>query len=112
MPELMRSTMRCIDLGPRERVAHDGTDTACSLPHDGQPHPAKLLATGAAPTDGYQAGPGLSGAWYDAARNGEGIILEVLPSGRALAIWLQDALRGVFSDEGWKQSGIMLVYPF
>ncbi len=25
---------------------------------------------------------------------------------------LQDALRGVFSDEGWKQSGIMLVYPF
>ena len=25
---------------------------------------------------------------------------------------LQDALRGVFSDEGWKQSGVMLVYPF
>lgn len=25
---------------------------------------------------------------------------------------LQDALRGVFSDEGWKQSGIMLRYPF
>ena len=25
---------------------------------------------------------------------------------------LQEALRGVFSDEGWKQSGIMLVYPF
>ena len=25
---------------------------------------------------------------------------------------LQDALRGVFSDDGWKQSGIMLVYPF
>ena len=25
---------------------------------------------------------------------------------------LQDALRGVFSDEGWKQSGIMLIYPF
>jgi len=25
---------------------------------------------------------------------------------------LQDALRGVFSDEGWKQSGIMLKYPF
>ena len=25
---------------------------------------------------------------------------------------LQDALRGVFSDEDWKQSGIMLRYPF
>jgi len=25
---------------------------------------------------------------------------------------LQDVLRGVFSDEGWKQSGIMLIYPF
>jgi len=25
---------------------------------------------------------------------------------------LQDALRGVFSDDGWKQSGIMLIYPF
>ena len=25
---------------------------------------------------------------------------------------LQDVLRGVFSDEGWKQSGIMLRYPF
>ena len=25
---------------------------------------------------------------------------------------LQDALRGVFSDDGWKQSGIMLRYPF
>ena len=25
---------------------------------------------------------------------------------------LQDALVGVFSDEGWKQSGIMLKYPF
>lgn len=25
---------------------------------------------------------------------------------------LQDAPRGVFSDDGWKQSGIMLIYPF
>lgn len=25
---------------------------------------------------------------------------------------LQDALRGVFDDEGWGNSGIMLVYPF
>jgi len=25
---------------------------------------------------------------------------------------LQDALRGVFSDDGWKQSGVMLRYPF
>jgi len=25
---------------------------------------------------------------------------------------LQDAPRGVFSDDGWKQSGIMLRYPF
>ena len=25
---------------------------------------------------------------------------------------LQEALRGVFSDEGWGNSGVMLVYPF
>ena len=25
---------------------------------------------------------------------------------------LQDAPRGVFSDDGWKQSGVMLRYPF
>ena len=25
---------------------------------------------------------------------------------------LQDALGGGFSDEGWKQSGVMLRYPF
>jgi hypothetical protein len=25
---------------------------------------------------------------------------------------LQDALRGVFSDEGWGNSGVMLKYPF
>ncbi len=36
------------------------------------------------------------------------------PEGEALRELrrLQDALRGVFSDEGWKQSGIMLKYPF
>ena len=36
------------------------------------------------------------------------------PAGEALRELrrLQDALRGVFSDEGWKQSGVMLRYPF
>jgi N-acetylneuraminic acid mutarotase len=33
------------------------------------------------------AGSHLSGAWYDPARSGEGIVLEMLPSGRALAVW-------------------------
>ena len=82
---------------------------ACSLPHDGQPHPAKLLDTGRAPADDYQAGPGLSGAWYDAARNGEGIILEVLPSGRALAIWFTYPAAGEPGEQAWliAQDGII-----
>lgn len=35
------------------------------------------------------------------------------PAGEALQELrqLQSALRGVFDEDGWKQSGIMLVYP-
>ncbi len=35
----------------------------------------------------FAVGPWISGAWYDPARSGEGIIVEALPSGGVLAVW-------------------------
>ncbi len=56
---------------------------ACSLPHGDKPLLASKLAAQGKATGGYQVGAGVSGAWYDAARNGEGIILQITPNGRA-----------------------------
>jgi N-acetylneuraminic acid mutarotase len=35
----------------------------------------------------YWPGAAVSGSWYDPARSGEGIVLQFLPDGRALATW-------------------------
>jgi hypothetical protein len=40
-----------------------------------------------ATTGPYWAGPALSGSWYDPARSGEGIIVQMQPTGRVLAVW-------------------------
>jgi N-acetylneuraminic acid mutarotase len=40
-----------------------------------------------AATGPYWPGPAVSGAWFDPARSGEGIILQFLPNGQALATW-------------------------
>lgn len=35
----------------------------------------------------YWPGPAVSGSWFDTSRNGEGIVLQYLPNGKALATW-------------------------
>ena len=37
--------------------------------------------------DSFWAGPWASGAWFNPDRSGEGVVLEYLADGRALAIW-------------------------
>ncbi|HWS26077.1 MAG TPA: hypothetical protein VN259_05810, partial [Xanthomonadales bacterium] len=83
--------------------------TACSLAHGDQSQLAKLLADSGTAADDYQAGAGVSGAWFDASRNGEGIILQVLPSGRALAIWFTYPAAGEPGEQAWliAQEGII-----
>jgi hypothetical protein len=74
---------------------------ACSLPHGDKPELAtKLAAAGRAAGD-FQAGPGVSGAWFDAARNGEGIILEIMADGSALAIWFTYPAAGEAGEQAW-----------
>jgi len=82
---------------------------ACSLAHGDQPQLAKLLADNGTAADDYQAGAGVSGAWFDASRSGEGIILQVLPSGRALAIWFTYPAAGEPGEQAWliAQEGII-----
>jgi hypothetical protein len=47
------------------------------------------------------AGAYLSGAWYDPARSGEGIVLEMLPSGKAIAVWFTYPATGGAGDQAW-----------
>ncbi|MCB1613980.1 MAG: hypothetical protein KDI60_19810, partial [Xanthomonadales bacterium] len=74
---------------------------ACEL-HE---QPGKVLAStaasGAKVGGDYWVGPGVSGAWFDPARNGEGVILQVLPNGRALAIWFTYPPTGESGDQAW-----------
>jgi Kelch motif len=47
------------------------------------------------------AGAYLSGAWYDPARSGEGIVLEMLPNGKAIAVWFTYPASGGAGDQAW-----------
>ena len=82
---------------------------ACSLPHGEQPELATKLAASGKATSGFEVGAGVSGAWYDAARSGEGIIIQVLPNGRALAIWFTYPAAGEPGEQAWliAQEGII-----
>jgi hypothetical protein len=48
---------------------------------------ARPVAAQTATSGAYWPGAAVSGSWYDPARSGEGIVLQFLPDGRALAIW-------------------------
>lgn len=74
---------------------------ACSLPHGDKPELATKLATRGKATTTFAAGPGVSGAWFDAARNGEGIILEIMADGSALAIWFTYPPAGEPGEQAW-----------
>ena len=45
--------------------------------------------------------PGVSGSWFDPARSGEGIILQVLPDGRAFAVWFTFPAAGEADGAAW-----------
>lgn len=66
---------------------------------------ANLFATPAdaqvATTGPYWAGPAVSGSWYDPARDGEGIVLQYLPNGKALVTWFTYPPAGESADQAW-----------
>ena len=82
---------------------------ACNLPHGERPDLATRLATSGKSTAGFQVSAGVSGSWFDAARNGEGIIVEILPDGRALAIWFTYPAPGEPGEQAWliAQDGVI-----
>lgn len=76
---------------------------ACELPH------RHVGAGKVATATGYWAGPAASGAWFDPARDGEGIIVQYLADGRALAIWFTYPAAGEAGEQAWMlaQEGVV-----
>jgi hypothetical protein len=71
---------------------------ACDLHHPVRQPKLDLQAAG---DPEYWIGPGVSGSWFDPARSGEGIILQVLPDGRAFAIWFTFPAAGEADGAAW-----------
>jgi hypothetical protein len=63
----------------------------------GQPQPAGAFDQPSA----FWAGPAMSGSWYAADRSGEGIILQVLADGTAVAFWFTYPPAGVAGAQAW-----------
>ncbi|MEO6065776.1 MAG: hypothetical protein ABIP49_08380 [Lysobacterales bacterium] len=57
----------------------------------------------------YWVGPVASGSWYDPSRDGEGLVVEILPNGRALATWFTYPALGEIGDQAWlsAQNGVV-----
>ena len=49
----------------------------------------------------YWPGPAVSGSWYDPNRNGEGLIVQYLPNGKALIIWFTYPPTGDAAEQAW-----------
>ena len=58
--------------------------------------PAQVAVSGP-----YWPGPAVSGSWYDPARSGEGLILQFLPTGKALVIWFTYPPAGEAAEQAW-----------
>lgn len=63
-------------------------------------HDTEAPAT-SAPVDAYRIGPAISGTWYDPARNGEGVVLQMLPDGSVVAVWFTYPPSGEAGDQAW-----------
>jgi N-acetylneuraminic acid mutarotase len=73
---------------------------ACLEPHAGKN--AKGLVIRVAPkVDNAWLGPWTSGAWFDPARSGEGIILQYLPDGRTLLVFFTYPAVGEPGQQAW-----------
>jgi len=49
----------------------------------------------------YWIGPGISGTWYDPARSGEGVVLQMLPDGSVIAVWFTYPAVGEPGEQAW-----------
>ena len=71
---------------------------ACNLPH----HPLARSEVKSAQTEpAWWVSPAVSGAWFNAGRSGEGVILQMLPNGRVLAIWFTYPPAGEAGEQAW-----------
>lgn len=71
---------------------------ACNLPH--QPL-ARSEVKSAQTEPAWWVSPAVSGAWFNAGRSGEGVILQMLPNGRVLAIWFTYPPAGEAGEQAW-----------
>jgi hypothetical protein len=64
--------------------------------------PKAIAPAGQRAIDGPRwAGAALTGAWFDTARNGEGIDVQVLPDGSAFAVWFTYPPAGEPGEQAW-----------
>ena len=73
-----------------------GGAMACDIPHGPLPHATmpKVLAP-------LWAGPAFSGTWFAPERSGEGISLQILDNGSALALWFTYPPAGAAGQQAW-----------
>jgi hypothetical protein len=77
-----------------------GAALACDAPHPLRSRLAAVSKDGAADSR-YWIGPGVSGAWFDPARSGEGVVLQLLPDGRAFLVWFTYPAAGETGTATW-----------
>ena len=77
-----------------------GAALACDAPHPLQ-RPLAALDKAEVAEAAYWIGPGVSGAWFDPARSGEGVIVQLLPDGRAFAVWFTFPAAGEAGQATW-----------
>lgn len=65
-----------------------------STKHDDHPTPE-------AGTPEFWIGPAVSGTWYDPARSGEGVVLQMLPDGSVVAVWFTYPPEGEPGEQAW-----------
>src|SRR5215216_1586077 len=68
---------------------------ACTLPHMGMAIPAAKVLTP------LWVGPAFSGTWFAPDRSGEGISLQVLDNGKALALWFTYPPASGSAQQAW-----------
>ena len=83
------------DLGPTSRAETKSIEATL--------RPDAILDASRVPgaPNAFWAGPWASGAWFSPQRSGEGVVLEYLEDGRALAIWFTYPPVGAAGSQAW-----------
>ncbi len=94
--------MNALALARRSLLVAAGCAAAVgiALACDQHPHAARSVPKAAVPA-GFWAGPVVSGSWFDANRSGEGIIVQYLPDGTAIAFWFTYPPEGEAGEQAW-----------